>query len=252
MTSAAALLDNPVFSLGPPSAREQLLAHSRLLTLTGGERVLSEGEPAKSIYALDAGAVRVFHQTANGDEVSLKLFRSPAIFGEAEAFSGVAFQENVETLEASRIVVMPTDAVRAFLRTVPAAAIGFLEDVAARLAIASYHQRSLAFNPITMRLANFLLDYAEWTHDSDDAEWRVALSQDDMASAIGATRRSIGKDVTAWRKEGILLRRGSVYLVRQPGQLERFADPARLRLMYRAAIPGGVDSLQPKRYRTPR
>jgi len=252
------LIDNPVFGLGSPSARAQLASRSRTLELLPSTRILSEGEPATSIFALEKGAVRVFHQAPTGDEVLLKLFRAPAIFGEAEAFYEVVFQENVETVEDTTLVAMPTDAVRDFLLEVPEAGLAFVRDLAARLAIASYHQRSLAFNPVTIRLANFLLDYAEWSNVEPARELTVALSQDDMAAAIGATRRSIGKDITTWQDEGILLRSGNAYLVRDPRALERYADPERLRLAYRlkaGAEAAGVTRPQPvlpRRVRTPR
>ncbi len=229
----SSLQRHPIFGRSTPDVRAQLLSASRVLSLPPRTRVLSEGDVAMSIFALERGAVRVFHQSTGGDEVSLKLFRAPVVFGEAEALYGVPYQENVETVEDCRLIEMPTAAVREFLATAPLAAIAFVEDLSARLAIASYHQRSLAFHPITIRLANFLLDYAEWTNDPGVHEWSLALSQDDMAAAIGATRRSIGKDVTAWQKAGILARRGTAYVVLDPAALERYSDPERLRLVYR-------------------
>jgi CRP/FNR family transcriptional regulator, cyclic AMP receptor protein len=235
------LAANPVFGRAPREARARLVERSRVLELEARGRVLSEGDPAVEIFALESGAVRVFIQAANGDEVSCKLFRAPTIFGEAEAFYGVAFQENVEAVEPSRIVAMPIAAVRECLLASPEAGVAFVDDLAKRLAISIYNQRSLAFNPVTIRLANFLLDYAEWTSTPGERRWEIALSQDDMAAAIGATRRSIGKDVTAWQAEGLLERRGASYVVRDPEALERYADPERLRLAYRlgARASGG-------------
>lgn len=186
----SSLQRHPIFGRSAPAVRAQLLSSSRVLSLPPRARVLSEGDVAKSIFALERGAVRVFHQSTGGDEVSLKLFRAPVVFGEAEALYGVPFQENVETIEDCHLIEMPTAAVKEFLAAAPLAAIAFVEDLSARLAIASYHQRSLAFHPITIRLANFLLDYAEWTNDPGVHEWSLALSQDDMAAAIGAARRA--------------------------------------------------------------
>jgi CRP-like cAMP-binding protein len=227
------LAGHPIFGRADARARAALLARSRVLDLPAGARVLTEGDAAHDVFALERGRVRVFIQSPNGEEVSCKLFRAPAVFGEAEALYGVSFQENVETLEPALIVAIPVAALREFLALAPEAGAAFVDDLAARLAISIYHQRSLAFNPVTIRLANFLLDYAEWT--ANENQWRIALSQDEMAAAIGATRRSIGKDITAWQDEGILERRGRTYLVRDAAALERFADPDRLRLAYRLA-----------------
>lgn len=224
---------HPVFARAPTTTVESLARSARLRTVAAGTTLLSEGEEARSLFVLCQGAVRVYHRAEGGEEVSLKLFRAPAIFGEAEAFSDVAFQQNADTLEDSVLLEIPTEAARAFFRASADAAFALVEDLSARLAISSYNQRSLAFHPVTIRLANYLLDFAEWTNAEGAKEWTIAIGQDEMAAAIGATRRSIGKDVTSWQAEGILARRGARYVVTDPKALQRYADPHRLRIAHR-------------------
>jgi CRP-like cAMP-binding protein len=230
--SRTPLIDNPIFSIASPAARELLIERSALKTYARGERILVEGQAAENVYALERGAVRVFHHSPKGDEVVLKLFRAPAIFGEAEALGGMLHQEHVSAVEESELLVMPVRAVVSLLREEPICAIRMLVDVASRLAIAAYNEKSLAFNPLTIRLANYLLDYARWTNPSDAREVRLDLTQDDMAAAVGGTRRSVAKDVIAWQKEGVLERRGRHYIIRDLEALERYSDPNRLKLAY--------------------
>ena len=230
--SRAPLTQNPIFSVASPSARELLVQRSTLRTFARGEQILVEGEAAEHVFALESGAVRVFHHSSKGDEVVVKLFRAPAVFGEAEALGGMAHQEHVSAVEESELLVMPVRAVVSLLREEPICAIRMLVDVASRLAIAAYNEKSLAFNPLTIRLANYLLDYARWTNPPDAAEIRVDLTQDDMAAAVGGTRRSVAKDVIAWQREGVLLRRGRHYVVQDLEGLRRYSDSNRLELAY--------------------
>ena len=226
------LAQNPVFAAASPEARLRLIQGSRQRTFAAGEPIIVEGQEATSIYALEEGAVRVFHLSPKGEEVVVKLFRAPAIFGEAEALGGMPHQEHVSAVSAGRALIMPLDAIVRLLRDEPECALRLLVDVSARLAIAAYNEKSLAFHPLTIRLANYLLDYAAWTNPPGAPEPTIALNQDEMAAAVGGTRRSVAKDVIAWQEEGILERRGHHYAVRDLEALRRYSDTGRLELTY--------------------
>ena len=227
-----ALEQNPIFSAASADSLERLVRGSRLRRYRAGQAVLTEGQPSQHIFALEQGAVRVFHMSPMGEEVALKLFRAPAIFGEAEAFSDIPYLEHVSAVEPSQILVMSPSAVLQLLRAEPECAVRMLVDVSTRLAIAAYNEKSLAFNPATIRLANYLLDYARWTNQPGSAELCLDLNQDQMAAAIGVTRRSIAKDIIAWQKEGVLCRRRGKYVILEPEILRRYSDPQRLGLAY--------------------
>lgn len=227
------LAENPIFAVASPEGRQRLVRASSLRNVEAGQQILAHGQQATSIFALESGAVRVFHLAPTGEEVVIKLFRAPAVFGEAEALSGFPHQEYVAAVEPSRLLVMPVRAVVRLLRDEPKCALRALVDVSARLAIAAYNEKSLAFNPLTIRLANYLVDYAAWTNPPGTPEIRIALTQDDMAAAVGGTRRSVAKDIIAWQQEGVLERRGKSYVVRDLEALRRYSDTDRLELTYK-------------------
>ena len=226
---------NPLFA---PAAREsiaRLASRAWLHRCVPEQLILVEGEPALNIHALASGAVRVFHMSPAGDEVTLRLFRAPAIFGEAEALSGIAYLEHVAAVEESVILSMPTEAVLELLDAEPRCAVLMLRDVAARLAISAYNEKSLAFDPVTIRLANYLIDYARWTNPEGTAEPVVRLNQDQMAAAVGVSRRSVAKDMVLWQKDGLLQRREGHYVILDQAGLQGYCDPDRLALAYSLA-----------------
>ena len=184
------------------------------------------------VFALLDGQVRVYLVSPEGAEVVVKLFGAPALFGEAEALGGVPYQEYVGTIGNAEILVMPVAVFVDFLRDDATATFRLLVDVATRLAISIYNEKSLAFHPSTMRLANYLVDYATWTNPTSAKEWRIALTQDQMASAVGVTRRSVAKDIADWKEAEIIARRGHQYVICDLAALRRYCDPARLQLCY--------------------
>jgi CRP-like cAMP-binding protein len=201
-----------------------------------GERILSFGETADRIFALERGSVRVFTQNPAGGEVLLVIFGAPALFGHAEALTKVPYLENVEASEPCELVIMPPGALLDFFRRDAGCATAMIVDQAVNLTFTIQHERSLAFDSATTRLANFLVDYALWTHQVGN-DLLVRLTLDEMAGAIAASRRSVAHDFQMWSKEGILERKGRHYVVRDMEALRRYCDPQHLSLMYRV---GGV------------
>ncbi|MEO6951207.1 MAG: Crp/Fnr family transcriptional regulator [Polyangia bacterium] len=224
---------NPIFADATADSVRVLLAESRVHSYAADELVLEEGQDAEQVWLLLDGAVRVYHASDTGEEVLIKLFRAPAVFGEAESFAGIPFVENVRATEASTALVVPLDTLVAYLEQKPRAAIRLLADVAQRLAISAYDEKSLAFHPITMRLANHLLDLADLAPPGTVP--LIRASQEQLATAIGATRRSVAKDMGAWQNEGILVRDSDGYRVLDLPALRRHADGARLALTHRVS-----------------
>ena len=194
--------------------------------------IISAGEPAQTVFALCGGQVRVFHRGPQGQQIVAKLFGAPAVFGEGEALARVPWIVSVQAVQPVEVVAMPTGAFLRFLAQEPRSAVRMVLDLGIRLAIASDHERSLAFDPATIRLANYLLDYGSWTNGPDEAYWQLALTQEQMAAAVGLTRRSVSKDVRAWQDEGILVRTRLGYEVRDRDALRRYANNDRLSLSY--------------------
>lgn len=228
----SSLSTHPVFKNADPEQLRELERASTQRDYHTKTRILSEGEAASFVYALQTGAVRIFHRAETGEEVLLKLLRAPAIFGEAEALSGLRHVENVEAVEPSTLLAMPVVPLARFLRQDGETALRFLMDVSARLAIAAYNEKSLAFFPSTIRLANYLLDYAMWFEQPDPHDYEIPLTQDQMALAVGVTRRSVAKDMIEWQKEGILEKRQGRYFLLDLQALSRYADDFRLGLAY--------------------
>ncbi|MCB9556900.1 MAG: Crp/Fnr family transcriptional regulator [Deltaproteobacteria bacterium] len=221
---------NPVFAQASEPSLAKLANAARAVSYGVDQHIVACGEPADRVFVLVAGTVRVFHRAHNGDEVVVKVLGAPAIFGEAEALpGGLPYQENVAAVGvAARVLIIPRQAMVALLRQEPQVAYRLLLDVSHRLAIASYNERSLAFHPPTVRLANYLLDYP------CPSECRVvALTQQQMAEAIGVSRRSVNKDITAWKREGIVERHSGGYRILDAARLSNYADSERLSLTYR-------------------
>ena len=229
---AGCLSRNPAFSQAEPACLDELIRASSYQRFQPGERVLSQGDLASSIFSLEVGSVRVFYEASSGAQALAKQLRAPAVFGEAEALVGIPHLEHVEVSEPSDILIMPVDAVVRVLAKDARCAAALVVDLAARLVVSIQNERSLAFDTSTVRLANYLLDHVAATHPQGSTNLRVDLTQDDLANAIGVARRSVARDIAEWQRQGIILRRGSRYWITDLEQLRRYSDADHLGLTY--------------------
>jgi CRP-like cAMP-binding protein len=227
------LRKNPLFAGVAAALLDGLIEASTLKRYKRGARVLSEGDPA-SVAALERGGLRVFHSAPGGQEVEVRTFVAPAIFGIEEALSGIPHLEDVEATQESEVLLMPTAEVLRLLEADPRCAIRILKDVATRFALTIRNEKSLVFAPATMRLANYLIESAVRSSDPGSHRLMVSLTQEQLSAAIGASRRSIATDMKRWLSAGILERHGRHYVVRNLEGLRRFADPRHLGVSHTA------------------
>lgn len=247
--AARPLAKNPIFAPLTSSQLEILAARSVLRHFDARETVLVEGDDPDHVYALTAGSVRVFHASPSGLEVIVKIFRPPAVFGEMEVISQLPFLENVDTLEASELVMIPAQEFLTVVRANQRMALALLTDVCARLCIATHNEKGLAFQDVRTRLANFLVCYAEFdgVPTPRGVRIRLRLTQDDMATALGVTRRAVAKEILRWQRGGVIERSQGRYVIRDREALA--SEAAALHLAVTYTIGSKLHAVPPSRPR---
>jgi CRP-like cAMP-binding protein len=196
---------------------QTIVRASKLVHYRAKRTILREGELPEQVFCLLNGAVRVFHRQADGSEILVKLFRAPAIFGEMEVLAEIPFIEYVTTLETSDILLVPAQYFRDLVRGNTELSRVLVFDLAARLCVASDHQRALAFCDIDKRLANLLLDYAQLSGAPDETgavRLGLSLSQDGMARDLGVSRKAIAIALNKLRVLGVVGKENARYVIK--------------------------------------
>lgn len=204
-----------------------------------GQPVLVEGEEPTAIHFLRAGAIRVFHRGGAGREIVVMFCRAPAMFGEIEVVLGVPHIENVAAVaDDTEILAVPRATVLWLLDRNPRIAVALLRDTCAKLAMASHNQKALATQDVRTRLATFLVSYAMFDgvgRTATEVRIRARLTQDDMAAALGVTRRAVADEISRWSKLGALDREAGHYVIRRLDLLSSEAATAHIGLVYDSA-----------------
>jgi CRP-like cAMP-binding protein len=220
----ACVATHPLLRLLEPHILDAVLKASTNAHFRANRHILREGEEPKSAFLLLAGAVRVYHRHNDGNEVTVKLFRAPALFGEMEVLAERPFLEWVATLEPCDLLVLPATVLRKLVQTQKAFAEALVKDLAARLCIATHNERALAFCDVDTRLATLLLDYADLAGKPEEDGVRISLrvTQESMAHDLAVSRKSLVRSLAKLAQLNIVDKREGRYVI-----LDRAALAAR-------------------------
>ncbi len=198
-----------------------------------GSTLFREGDESDAVYALRAGRVRVSVATPGGRDLLLAVKGRGELVGELAAIDGRRRSATVTAIEVVEAVVVPAGAFDAFLDEHPRFAVRLLRTLAAqvRRSGAWAVDRTSADTPT--RVARRLLDLADQQIEHGPARTSavargaatvLALTQEDLAGWVGATREATARALAELRRAGLVSTgRGHIVLVDRAG-LEARAD----------------------------
>ncbi len=232
------LRKNEIFARTATEKLERLADLVEVLRFEKEERVLEEGDKSAHLFVLVSGVVGVFYSSEDGVDVLVKIFGAPAVFGEMELIFGQPRQEYVECFEPCVVLRLPAKDFMHFMRHDPEACFVMLKDVAARLAIAAYNERALAFLDANTRLAGLFLSFLEaYGHKTPTGvELGIKLTYEMLARCLGVTVRSIDRAMTEWTKEGWMTKSRGTYVFFDLEKLAEKADPERIALFSKLGL----------------
>jgi CRP-like cAMP-binding protein len=102
---------------------------ARLRALAAGEVLFRTGDPARAVFEVAEGGVRLVRHTPGGEQITIHAAGAGESFAEAALFAG-AYHCDAVADRPSRVLVYPKSALRAAFRHDPSAALAFAEHLA--------------------------------------------------------------------------------------------------------------------------
>ena len=230
---------HPAFRNVSAPVREALKRAGSLQRFKAGELLLQEGTVPRGLFVLSRGSVQVFYTSPAGQQVSVKIFSAPAMFGEMEALANIPYLESVEALETAEVLLVTREGFLAALQTSHTFALNLVEDLSARLCIAAQNERSLAFHSVEVRVANLLATYVDLygLPVEGGIKIRIPLSQEVIGRTLGVARRSVTRALTRLSHEKVLKKAGRFFVVTSKERLLGLGDPEAFGIGYRLDSP---------------
>jgi len=210
-----------VLSRLPQEDRRAFLALLRRRRYRRGEVVFHHGDPGDTLHLVQRGHLKVLIPGESGEEAVLTVVGQGDLFGELTLLDGgprsatVVALEDVETATLSRVDFMN------LLRRNPAVGDALLAMLAQTIRRLTDEVTDLMLLDLRGRLAKKLLDLAV-AHGERAGEYieiRVSLTQEELASMIGATRPRVNKLLGFFEDRGAIARHGRWIAILKPDAL---------------------------------
>ena len=205
-----------LFGTLPPELLGQLRDRTEITRLRRGDVIFEKGDSATNLYVVFSGRVAIAAKATDGRESVISVLGPGALFGEMSMFDGGMRSAQARALTTVHIIAVSFDDVRELLVDRPDVLWSVVGILARRLRTTDEALADAMFLDVTGRTAKRLLALA----DGDD-EFRMPLTQEELASMVGASRERVNKAIALFVKLGWLEVSGrSQYHILDRAQLE--------------------------------
>jgi len=164
-----------------------------------GELILTEGEPADTVYFAAAGVVKVFKTSPDGKEQILYFVRPGGSLNDAPVFSGGMNLASAEAMMPVSLYGLRKSNGEALMHQHPLLIRNLLNVLSQRIEHLVSVVEDLSFRQVTSRVAKILLEYAR-----NDDDQKPRLTQQEMASLAGTAREMVGRSLRVLAGEGLI------------------------------------------------
>ena len=200
-----------LYGTGPAQGFWALLSDDERTALSGlgrpavyppGAVMCVEGDPATHVFVLVDGWVKIVGVTSDGHELTLALRGRGDTVGEMAGETTGYRTATVQAVGTVRALIVAYEKFRSFLDANDGADRAYRRMVTRRWNDAESMLRARSVTSGAQRLAGLLLELADWR----DSEVRSAmtLTQEELASLTGASRATVTRALSNWRRRGII------------------------------------------------
>jgi CRP/FNR family transcriptional regulator len=217
-----------IFSGLAPEEYAELLGIASHFDREAGDLIFQEGMPARGIYVISWGRVKLVQQTPDKRKKQILRILGPGdLLGEEAFFAGGSYAAYARALEPTRFVFFPGDEFVAFLVRHPAVTLKLLETLAQE--VKSYQRMlvELAYEKGEERLARLLLELARQSsgRETEGRASDLGLTRTELAELLGLRPETTIRILRRWQDEGILAVEGRRLILLDEAKLIAYARP---------------------------
>jgi len=168
------------------------------------EPVFSSGSPATHIYFLDSGLVRIAKPASSGKEIMLGIIGAGDIFGEQALLNEGAFAVSAKVMEPGLAYAIPSGAFQNFCEKRPEAWRLLMQHFLLRKDELERKVEHLCTSDVRQRILYHLTELARMYPGSDSRGQLIHMSQNELASLVGATRETTSTTLNSLARQGLL------------------------------------------------
>lgn len=186
------------------------------LQLKKGEILFRQGDQADAVYIIKDGTLKAVRLTAEGEEAILHIIGIGETIGESALFrKGMLHPFTAVALEEVKVCSIARATFRQLLRANPEMAIQLIETLGERLYSAWGQMADFNSQTTEEKVLGTLIQLARQhgEHHHQGIKIKLKLTQEELASIVGASRVMVSHAITELLKRGSISRESRQYIV---------------------------------------
>lgn len=191
----------------PEDSVKTILSQTTEMEFTQGETIFLQGDPAKTIYIVIQGWVKLYRMAPNGAEAIVGIFTGGHSFGEALALRQQVYPVAAEAVTNSRILCLPTSVLTNMINSNPEVATSILAATFQHLHAMVLQLEQLKAFSGAQRVAEFLVELCPVR----EGACTITLPYDKtlIAGRLGMKPESLSRAFAKLRQHGVTIRQNS-------------------------------------------
>lgn len=167
--------------------------------------IYASGTPANHVYFLESGLVKIERVADTNREILVTIAASGELFGEQGITGDGIFTSTARVLESGVAWSIPCDVFQRFCDRRPDVWRLVVQHLLHRNNDLEMKIEHLCHSDVRARLVFYLQELARLTPAQDAAGSTIHISQNELASLVGATRETTSTTLNALARRGLIL-----------------------------------------------
>jgi len=197
----------------------------RTSSYPAGAILFMEGEPARGVYIVCQGRVKLLTTNSDGKTLIFKIAKPGDILGLNPAISGQPHEITAETLQPTQLAYVSREDFLKFIKEHGDACLQVAQHLGRDCHSAYEVIRSIGLsNSVEEKLARFLVEWSAGAPVTNGGvRVKLALTHEEIAQLIGCSRESVSRSFSEFKRKRLVEVNGSTLLVQDKAALETLA-----------------------------
>jgi CRP/FNR family transcriptional regulator, cyclic AMP receptor protein len=207
----------------PPAAIKHLSEITGSATYPKGATLFVEGQPARGVFVLCTGHVKLSTSSSDGKTLILRISEPGDLLGLPATISGRPYEVTAEVIEPTQANFISRTDFLNFLREHGDAALRVAQELSETYQSAFAEMRTIGLSHSAgEKLARFLLDWsANHKQGNGAVKFNLTLTHEEIAQMIGASRETVTRLFADFKKRNLLQIKGSSVTIKDRSGLEQ-------------------------------
>ncbi len=206
----------------PPPAVQRLAAITSAASYPKGATLFVEGQSPRGVFVLCSGRVKLSTSSADGKSLILRISESGEVLGLPATVTGKPYELTADVIEPTQANFISRGDFLPFLREHGEAALRVAQQLGETYHSAVAEMRTIGLShSVGEKLARFLLDLSGGHDDGKgEVKVRLTLTHEEIAQMIGASRETVTRLFSEFKKKQFLQIKGSTLIIKNKAGLE--------------------------------